>query len=86
MRDLRFYDPGSPCVNQTDMSCKKIDVETIAGRSCEHWELDRKGRVVNLWLDQNLHFPLKAVTSDATVTLSNIKEGAPASVSVTRRL
>lgn len=76
MRDLRFYDPGNPCGNQAGLSCKKIGVETLAGRSCDHWELNRHGTVVNLWLDQKLHFPVKTVTDDATVTLSNLKEGA----------
>jgi hypothetical protein len=79
MRDLRAYDPGNPCANQTKISCKKIGVESIGGRSCDHWELDGQGRTLNVWLDQKLHFPLKTVTEDATVTLSNIKEGAPAS-------
>jgi hypothetical protein len=76
MRDLRAYDPGNPCANQANMSCKKIGAETLEGRSCDHWELTRHGKVVNLWLDQKLHFPLKTVTEDATVTLTNVKEGA----------
>lgn len=75
MRDLRPYDPGNPCANQTVMSCKKIGVETVAGHSCDHWELNGQDKVLNLWLDQKLHFPLKTVTKDATVTLTNIKEG-----------
>ena len=77
MRDLRSYDPGNPCANQGGMSCKKIGVETIEGRSCDHWELDRQGRVANVWLDPKLGFPLRTVTKDATVTLSNLKEGGP---------
>jgi hypothetical protein len=79
MRDLRAYDPGNPCSNQPNLSCKKIGVETVGGRSCEHWELDRNGKVVNLWIDQKLRFPLKTATEDATITLSSVKEGAPAS-------
>lgn len=79
MRDLRAYDPANPCANQSNISCKKIGVEAIAGHSCDHWELKGQDRAVNVWLDQKLHFPLKTVTEDATVTLSNIKEGTPAS-------
>ena len=79
MRDLRAYDPGNPCANQANLSCKKIGVETVSGRSCDHWELDLKGDVVNLWIDQKLRFPLKTTAEGATVTLSNIREGAPAS-------
>jgi hypothetical protein len=78
MRDLHPYDPSNPCGGQTDLSCKKIGAETVAGRSCDHWELNRKDTVVNLWIDQKLHFPLKTVTEDATVTLSSVHEGAQA--------
>ena len=76
MRDLRFYDPANPCGNQKGQSCKKVGVEAINGRSCDHWQINRHDKVVNLWLDQKLHFPMKTVTDDATVALSNPKEGA----------
>ncbi len=76
MRDLRFYEPGNPCGNQAGLSCRKIGVETVANRSCDHWEVSRKDTAVNLWIDQKLHFPLKTVTDTATVTLTNLKEGA----------
>ena len=75
MRDLRAYDPSNPCANQANLSCKKIGVETVAGRSCDHWEFDHQGTVANIWVDQKLRFPLKTVTKDATVTLSDVKEG-----------
>jgi hypothetical protein len=38
---------------------------------------DKKGRVTNLWIDEKLHLPIKVVTQDATMLLSNIKEGEP---------
>jgi len=78
MSDLRAYDPGNPCASQANTSCKRIGIETVAGRSCDHWELNHRDRILNLWLDRKLHFPLKTVTQDATITLTNVKEGAPA--------
>jgi hypothetical protein len=81
MRDLRPYNPDNPCKNQFNMSCRRIGVEPVSGRACDHWELSGKDQVVNLWLDQKLHFPLKSVTEDATVALSNINVGEqPASL------
>jgi Domain of unknown function (DUF4412) len=77
-RDLKPYDPENPCASQPDVTCKKIGVEDVNGRSCDHWEItDKQGRVANIWIDQKLHFPIKTVSQDSTMTLTNIKEGEP---------
>jgi len=39
--------------------------------------IDKNGKVVNVWIDPKLHFPVKAVTQDATILLTNIQEGQP---------
>ena len=76
--DLHPYDPQNPCANQPELTCKKIGIETVSGRTCDHWEVTNKtGKVTNLWLDQTLHFPVKVVSQDSTMLLSNIHEGEP---------
>lgn len=75
---LKPYDPEHPCANQPDVTCKKIGVETVSGRTCDHWEVtDKNGKVTNVWIDQKLHFPIKLASEDSTILLSNIKEGEP---------
>ena len=75
---IKPYDPANPCANEPDVTCKKIAVEQVSGRTCDHWEVtDKQGRVTNLWIDQQLHLPIKVITNDATMLLSNIKEGEP---------
>jgi len=77
-QNLRAYDPDHPCASQPDVTCKKIGVEEVSGRTCDHWEVtDKQGRVTNLWIDQKLHFPIKVTTQDSTMLLTNIKEGQP---------
>jgi len=77
-QDLKPYDPEHPCSAQPDLTCKKIGVEEVNGRTCDHWEMtDKQGRVSNVWIDQKLHFPIKVVSQDSTMTLTNIKEGQP---------
>jgi hypothetical protein len=77
-QELKPYDPEHPCANQPDVTCKKIGVEEVNGRTCDHWELtDKNGKVSNLWIDQKLHLPIKIVSDDSTITLSNIQEGQP---------
>jgi len=76
--ELKPFDPENPCANQPDITCKKIGEETVSDRNCEHWEItDKNGKVVNVWIDPALHFPVKAVTHDATILLTNIQEGQP---------
>jgi hypothetical protein len=75
---LKPYNAQNPCANEPDVTCKKIGVEEISGRTCDHWEVtDKKGRVTNLWIDQQLHLPIKVVTKDATMLLTNIQLGEP---------
>jgi uncharacterized protein DUF4412 len=75
---LKPYDPEHPCASQPDVTCKKIGVETVSGRPCDHWEVtDKNGKITNLWIDQKLHFPIKLASQDSTILLSNITEGEP---------
>ncbi len=75
---LKPFDPENPCANQPDITCKKIGMETVSGRNCEHWEItDKNGKVANVWIDPKLHFPVKTITQDGSILLSNIKEGEP---------
>ena len=49
-----------------------------SGRTCDHWEVTNKqGKVSNLWIDEKLHFPVKVTSQDASMLLTNIKEGQP---------
>ena len=75
---MKPYDPANPCANEPDVMCKKIGVEEVSGRTCDHWEVtDKKGRLTNLWIAQQLHLPIKVVTKEATMLLSNVQEGEP---------
>jgi len=75
---LKPYDPEHPCASQPTVTCKKIGVETVSGRTCDHWEVtDKDGKVTNVWIDQKLHFPVKLASADSTILLSNITEGEP---------
>ena len=77
-RDLRPFDSEHPCATQPDLTCKKIGVEEVSGRTCDHWEItDKQGKVANIWIDQKLNFPIKTVSQDSTMLLSNIQEGEP---------
>jgi Domain of unknown function (DUF4412) len=78
-QDLHPYDPDNPCSNQPDIKCKNIGVETVNGRTCDHWEMTntKDGKVANVWVDQRLHFPIKMISEDSSILLSNIKEGEP---------
>jgi hypothetical protein len=71
-------DPGNPCAGDAGATCKKVGVEQVNGRSCEHWQVTHKdGTLSNVWVDQSLHFPVKSVSPDSTWELTNIKEGEP---------
>ena len=77
-QDLKAYDPQNPCANQPDITCKKIGVENVDGRSCDHWEItDKQGKTSNVWIDQKLRFPIKTVSQNSTILLSNIHEAEP---------
>jgi Domain of unknown function (DUF4412) len=72
-----FDDPDNPCAGENGMTCK-VGVETVNGRTCDHWQItDKNGKVSNVWIDQKLHFPIKTVGEDSTWELSNIQEGEP---------
>ena len=74
-----YPDPNEPCANQEGVTCKNLGVEPINGRSCVHWQItDKNGKVGNVWIDQKLHFPIKAADSDSTWELTNIQESQPA--------
>ena len=76
--ELKPFDPANPCAHQPDITCKKIGEEPVSGRACEHWEItDKNGKVFNVWVDEKLDFPIKMVSPDATILLTNIKEGEP---------
>jgi uncharacterized protein DUF4412 len=79
MPDVKpLRDPSNPCANEEGMTCKKIGVEEVNGRTCDHWQItDKNGKVASVWIDQKLHFPIKTVSEDSTLTLTNIKEGEP---------
>jgi hypothetical protein len=75
---MKPFDPANPCANQPDITCKKIGVETVSGRACDHWEItDKNGKVSNVWVDEKLHFPIKMASADSTILLTNITEGEP---------
>lgn len=72
-------DPGNPCADEKGTTCKKVGVEQVNDRTCDHWVIMQKdGAVSNVWVDQKLHFPIKTVTKGDTWQLTNIKEGEPA--------
>jgi hypothetical protein len=77
-QDLKAYDPANPCANQPGLTCRKIGVEDVNGRTCDHWEItDMQGHTSNIWIDQKLHFPIKTVSQNSTILLSNITEREP---------
>ncbi len=72
-------DPGNPCATMKEWSCKNLGTEQVNGRTCDHWQItDKNGKVTNAWIDQKVHFAIKAVSPDSSFELTNIKEGDPA--------
>lgn len=71
-----FHDPSNPCADEQGATCKNLGVEQVNGRTCDHWQITKKdGSVSNVWIDQKLHFPIKAESKTDTWQLTNIKEG-----------
>lgn len=71
-----LHDPNNPCVGEEGATCKNLGVEQVNGRACDHWQIaDKDGRITNSWIDQKLHIPIKSVSEDGTLELTNIKEG-----------
>lgn len=69
-------DASKPCAH-TNWSCKKLEPQTIAGRSCEVWEIvsDKLGSVTT-WIDTKLNFPIKTKSADGYILeYTNIQEG-----------
>jgi Domain of unknown function (DUF4412) len=53
-----FQDPSNPCAHEEGMTCKKVGVENINGRTCDHWEItDKNGKVSNVWNRPEIAFP-----------------------------
>ena len=79
LSDLKpVVDPNNPCSRQEGSTCKKIGVETVNGRTCDHWHVtDKNGKAGDLWIDQKLLFPVRGVDKDTTWNLTNIREGEP---------
>jgi len=77
--NIKPLDPANPCANRDEVAtCKNMGVEDIDGRSATHWQVtNQNGKVSNVWIDQKLRFPIKAVDQDSSWKLSNIKEGEP---------
>jgi len=74
-----YRDPSNPCAYDEGATCKNLGTEQVHGRSCDHWQItDKSGKVVNVWIDKQLHFPIKSVTEDSTMELTNIQVGEPA--------
>jgi hypothetical protein len=69
---------GDPCAEHSDATCKKLGTETVNGRSCDKWAVtDKNGGKSTVWIDQKLHFPIKARGDDGSgVEFTNVKEGA----------
>ncbi len=71
-------DPSNPCATDPGSTCKNLGVDEVNGRTCDHWQItDKNAQVANVWVDQKLHFPIKAVSADSTWQLTNITEGEP---------
>lgn len=76
MSEVHPYDPKNPCASDPGSTCKNLGSETVNGRSADHWQVTHKdGNVSDVWIDNNLHFPIKTVGQGTTWQLTNIKEG-----------
>ncbi|HET9696296.1 MAG TPA: DUF4412 domain-containing protein [Terriglobales bacterium] len=81
MSDLKNYDPNNPCAQAQDMTCEKQGSETVNGRSTDKWLFKNKkdNSTMNIWLDKKIHFPVRTVSKDMQMDLTNIQEGEPSS-------
>lgn len=77
------FDPKNPCAwakEKGASSCKSLGTETVNGRVCDKYQgTSSDGKITTTgWIDQKLHFPIKAVSSDgSTFDVTNVKEGKP---------
>jgi outer membrane lipoprotein-sorting protein len=79
MPELKSYDPTNPCAQAEDMTCEKVGTETVNGRSTEKWIFKNKkdGSTMTVWLDRKIHYPIRTVTKDMQMDLTNVQEGMP---------
>jgi hypothetical protein len=73
------YDPKNPCASAHHAtSCAKVGTEMINGRLCDKWQGTSDKGTHTVWMDQKLHFPMRALSADGTsMEFSNVKEGKP---------
>jgi hypothetical protein len=72
-----MFKGSDPCAGREGATCKNLGTETVNGRTCDKWLITEKsGKTETFWIDQKLHFPIKAVVGDITTTYTNIKEGS----------
>jgi hypothetical protein len=78
--DLKAYDPNHPCAQAEDMTCEKVGTETVNGRTTEKWifKNTKSGDTSTTWIDTKLHYPIRMVTKETQMDLTNIQEGMPA--------
>lgn len=79
MDTLKSYDPNNPCAANPDMTCQKVGSESVNGRNTDHWIFtDKKNNsTMNVWIDKNIHFPIRTQSNEMQMDLTNIKEGMP---------
>ncbi|GAC1436453.1 MAG: hypothetical protein NVS1B11_25920 [Terriglobales bacterium] len=72
-------DPKDPCATWKKtvpgLTCTKIGIETLNGRSVEKWEGTRGGEKDSMWFDPKIGFIVKLDDKERTIELRNIQEG-----------
>jgi hypothetical protein len=67
-------DPKNPCAALPGATCRKVGIDTVAGRSTEKWELTEKdGTRMVMWIDPALHFALRVQASQFEAEFRNVK-------------
>lgn len=78
--DMLAYDPGNPCKDESDTTCRKIGTEAVNGAVCDKWQFNGTGNNAGrtVWIEQKSGIPFKTEMSiGGTIELKSIKEGAP---------
>jgi hypothetical protein len=71
-----LFKGNDPCAGREGATCKKLGTETVNDRSCDKWLITEKsGKTETFWIDQKIHFVIKAIVGDITTNYTNIKEG-----------
>jgi hypothetical protein len=71
-----LFKGNDPCAGREGAICKKLGTETVNGRTCDKWLITEKsGKTETFWIDQKIHFVVKAIVGDITTNYTNIKEG-----------